>query len=238
MLYSECACCNPNPLRPSRVSIDRRGGFTLRLSCKQGPSRDHGWPSTAHPQIIWFIPSKGQEQTSQQLHAESPINLPDQKLWIVLWKRGCRWLEWSLVQYILSRQAKQNTHTHTLFSPSSFPCFSKAICREEESTRKRRPFVPGYFCIREESAFCLWDNSVSIKALIGTVFCRQPGLTPLFLRFGSHRRSKQEEEERSGECGNVSTSSPRRGAPKHGFKLGEKKTQAKKRQALNYTPAC
>lgn len=27
-------------------------------------------------------------------------------------------------------------------------------------------------------------------------------------------------------------------APKHGFKLGEKKTQAKKRQSPYYTPAC
>lgn len=30
----------------------------------------------------------------------------------------------------------------------------------------------------------------------------------------------------------MSTSSPRRAAPQHGFKLGEKKTQAKKRQQL------
>lgn len=146
-------------------------------------------------------------------------------------------VEFSAIHTFQTSQTK-HTHTHTLLS-FLFPLLLKGDLQGGRKHSEAAAFC-SRILLHEGGEYVLFmgQHSVAIKALIRTVFCSQPGMTPLFLRFGSHRRSKQEEKERSGECGNVSTSSPRRAAPKHGFKLGEKKTQAKKRQALNYIPAC
>lgn len=116
LLYALFWVCivQSEPSAAVRVSIDRRGGFTLRLSCKQGHPETMADPAPHIPKYL-IHPFKRPRAN----FSAAACWIPDQKLWIVLWKRGCRWLEWSLVQYILSRQAKQSTHTHTSLLPLS-----------------------------------------------------------------------------------------------------------------------
>lgn len=160
LLYALFWVCivQSEPSAAVRVSIDRRGGFTLKLSCKQGHPETMADPAPHIPKYL-IHPFK-----------RPRANFSAAACWIPNKSTGPKALNRAMktrmqvagVEFsaIHTFQTSQTKHTHTHFSPSSFPCFSKAICREEESTRKRRPFVPRYFCMREESMFCLWDNTV------------------------------------------------------------------------------
>lgn len=171
-LQSILSACGATRTLCGRRSIYRSvGRASVRLNCKQVPSRDwltqqrlHIPDRLIHPlrerpragssTAAWWIPNKSDRNRKKSFESR--------------WrKRGCRWLEWSLLQHILSRPAKNNKKrppSPPLLSPPFLPLslllISKAIRREGESTRKQQPFVHGCFCMRESPVFCLWDNIV------------------------------------------------------------------------------
>lgn len=105
------------PSAAVRVSIDQWSGDTGRLECKQVESSgvrtrhctskpslfkraERGLSSTT---AAWWIPNKSSA---------------GQKLWFRHRKWGCRWLEWSLLQRILSERQKQQDSLTAPPSPS------------------------------------------------------------------------------------------------------------------------
>ena len=138
---------------------------TVRLNCKQVLLREsEADPRTAHPKASDSSPSNGQEQTPQQLHDESPINPPRPKLWISLRKPGCRWLERSLLQHILSRQPKQQEGCPPPSLPLLPPSFTSNFKEDLQGGRKHSEaaaFCPRVLLHEGEPVFCLRENTVS-----------------------------------------------------------------------------
>lgn len=185
-----------------RQSIYRSAGrATLRLNCKQDPSRDYGWPGSAHLQPPNSSFSKKRRESMQaawQLHHQAAINPP--RLIGFESRRGSEDAGgWRNVYCNAYFQNDQNNKTHSL------PFFTSPVGNVlggGEGTRKRQPFVQAYFSMRGRPWF------VYIKALIKTVFCSRHWVTPLFLLwlpwFGSSWRSNRRKEKGESKCGNVS----------------------------------
>ncbi len=161
-----------------------------------------------------------------------------------------------------STGARGRSHTHCplqrsplpLYTPFSSPPLaslppSRPSWFQRRSERREKAFgsnsllLEATFAWGRDCVLFMAQHSVAIKALIRTVFWSQLWVTPLFPRFGPLGLVPTEGATGGGrkERGSVGMSLHRRHggrAPKHGFQLGEKKTQAKKRQSPNYTPAC
>lgn len=168
-LQSILSACGATRTLCGRRSIYRSvGRVSVRLNCKQVPSRDWLTQQRCTSPTVWFILcEKGREQAPQQLRDESPINPTgtEKKLWISLKEArmqvaGVEFTATHTFQTSEKQQEKTPVSLPPPLLPPSLLLISKAIHREGESTRKQQPFVHGCFCMRESPVFCLWDNIV------------------------------------------------------------------------------
>lgn len=99
------------------------GRITVRLNCKQVLSRDWGSWSAAHPvQYRLIYPLQKNQKSECKLNDSCTLNTPTPPSKSTMTKSteshqkgGCRWLDWSLLQHIVSREPKttQKTLTYT-----------------------------------------------------------------------------------------------------------------------------
>lgn len=187
-----------------RQSIYRSvGRVTLRLNCKQVPSRDHGWPGSAHPQPS--DSSSSRERTPRQLRDQAPINPPPPP---TSFGSRCRSKDaggWRAVYCNTYFPDNQNNKTdppsHPLPSFTS-PDFQGDLRGGEKALGSNSLLFKGTFVWGRALVLFMGQHSVAIKALIKIVFWSQPWVTPptpLACLVWFPLKEQQEEGERSGQ---------------------------------------
>lgn len=173
-LQSILSACGATRTLCGHRSIHRSvGRATIRLNCKQVSFREHDWPRTAHRKPSDSSSSKGQEQTPQQLHDESPINPPQPKALNLTEEARMQVAGVAFIASHTFQTTKTTRRTPFPSHPSSllhFSWFQRRSAGREKALGSNSLLLMGTFAWGRDGFLFMGQHSVAIKALIKTVF--------------------------------------------------------------------